>query len=285
MKKLLGLLSAGLIAAVMSGCGEKADSVTITINTIGTVVVNAEPTIVTGKIEAGSNLESITIVILSGTDSVSGNFSFPFIGLNQYPGGTKSLELGTNGLNLSISTAVASPGTYTLKITASDGSTTSSSSKDFTVTNGTPVTESSTLTLGAQDTTLPSLLDADSMQIYSNENTSAGDQARTDVIFSFSSTLTALAFTSPDVETEIPYTTWTSAPPCEYKHVLAAWSDITSQEAINYLWGSGSGSSRLEIHQGDIFIIKTSEGVYKAVQITAVYGTDTHATIDIKGKY
>jgi hypothetical protein len=161
MKNFLALLGVVGMVAMWSGCGltDPASNVDISITSIGSVTAGGGAAIVEGTIEADSIITDVDITVLnsSGADVKS---SFTIYWTTGYSGKEKA------DLKDDMSTTVAAKsgtagGTYKLKITASSGSITSSSEKEFTVTSsGTPVKDT-TLTLGAQSANPHSLLDAD----------------------------------------------------------------------------------------------------------------------------
>lgn len=285
MKKLLGLLCAGAMVAMMSGCGinSPVEAPKITIdNNIGSIAIpssNSVTKTVTGKITADTAISAVTYSITKGSGTASGVTV------------TGTAANNENSLNFTATITISSTadsGAYKLSISATAGPT-ADASFDFTLTGGNvgPTLTEKSVTLGAQNANPPSCLDADNMTAYSNTTTDASIQANIDIIFSYSTVLNpaALAFTSPSVAQGAPYDSWTNKAAAEYKAVTATWADITTQENINSLWGSGAGDTRLAVSQGDIIIVKTSAGAYKAIQITSVNGTNGSAEMDIKGKY
>lgn len=291
MRKLLALLSAGLLVAAISGCGTSpAGTVTITITSIGTgsVTANGPAVTVNGTIEADSALTDVVMTFMDSTGNTA--VSTTYFQQNSFTAnfaGKKKVDLNTD-LSMVVRAYTVPSGTYQLKITATSGSVTSTSSKSFTVTGGSAGTLTlASFTMGADSASDPSLLDADSMNIYSNVSTPTGTQAKIDAIFSFSTVLVpnALAFTSPSVAAGAPYNGWTNKPATEFKKVTATWSNITTQADINTLWGTGAGVTRLAVSQGDIIVIKTSLLAYKVVQIATIVGSDSRAYMDVNGKF
>jgi hypothetical protein len=284
MKKLLGLVCVGAVVAMMSGCGliNPTSAPTITISAIGSIDKGTYKNVL-GKIEASEAITSVHYSVTTATGGAATGITVT----GPTSSTTKTQDFtASNPIRIDVA-ATANGGSYKLVISATAGST-AEASFDFTVggSTGTPVTETS-VTLGAQNATPPSCLDADNMTVYSNTTTDGNVQASIDVIFSYSTVLSpaSLAFTSPSVAQGAPYSSWANKAACEYKVVSTTWASITLQSDIDALWGTGAGSVRQAVSQGDIVVIKTSAGVYKAVQITTVNGAAGTATIDIKGKY
>ena len=138
MKKFLALLGVVGMVAMWSGCGltnpSGTTNVDITISTIGAVVAGGAAGSVEGTIKADSIITSVAMTVLNSSDAdVTTGFTVSFT--SGYTG-KKSVNLKDD-----MSTTVAAKtgtagGTYKLKITASAGSVTSSSTKEFTVTGG-----------------------------------------------------------------------------------------------------------------------------------------------------
>jgi hypothetical protein len=289
MKKLLPLLFVGALISMWNGCTDDpvgATNITITIESIGGVVIGSGTGKVTGDIDSDADITNVKMDVLDASNNdVSTHFERNF---NTSYIGEKKVDLDTDlGTTIGAKTS-ATAGTYKLKITVTAGDYETSATKEFAVTGGgTPVTEKTNISLGAQNATPPSLLDADDMTTFSNTITSETDRAKIDVIFVYSTVMSppSLAFTSPSVAAGSPYDTWVNKPATEFKVVTATWASITTQEHIDALWGTGAGSTRMAVAQGNIIVIKTSELVYKVIEMSTVNGADGSATINIKGKY
>jgi hypothetical protein len=289
MKKLLALVSAVGMVAMMSGCGlnDPVSAPTISIDAIGSIAIasNDVSVPVTGKIEADTAIEKIEAVV-----TTSAGASVPSTQIKvttPVPNGATSQNLTTSSGIVLVVQPVAQQGDYKLKITVMAG-VEGSGTFNFTLTGsgGTPIKDT-TLTLGAQSAAPHSLLDADAMVTYSTSVSSETDRAKIDVIFSYSTvgTVDALRFTAPSVAQGTPYTTWTNKAASEFKIVTADASTITKQEQIDALWGTGAGDTRVDVTTNGVIVIKTSEGKYKLVKITTINGSAATATIDILGKY
>jgi hypothetical protein len=286
MKKLLALLSCGVAAAVMIGCGlSPVGAPTISINPIGSIGQNSYAT-VTGKVEADTEISSITYTILTSADvSVPGTQIW--VEGPTPSSGDKKIDFSDRPITIHVLTATS--GDYKLKISVTAGPSVDATF-NFTVTGGSAnVSEKTNISLGAESAAPPSLLDADNMTTSSRSITDETQRGRIDLIFSYSTVLVpnSLAFTSPDSAQGAPYTSWLTKAHTTFKKVSATWSAITTQANINTLWGAGAGVSRIAVSQGDIIIIQTSAGstVYKAVQIVSITGSGSTATMVINGKY
>ena len=293
-KQVVAILCAGAAMMLWSGCGstvtgpKNATRVTVTISSIGQVLIGGSAADVQGTIMGDSDITSITAKVFDG----SGNdksadftvyFSTGYLNLD-------SADLMSNmGMTIK-ALASAAAGTYTLQLTAHAGSyVMNTGEKSFTVL--TPVFEKTNIALGAQNASDPSLLDADNMTPYSSTITDPAQQASIDAIFVYSTVVNPpeLSFTSPSVAQGAPYSNWasTSKAATLFEDVTATanYFDITTQEQINALWTVNAGVTRLTLYQGQLIVIYTSEGAYKLVQITTLTGTDGYATMNIKGLY
>jgi hypothetical protein len=297
MKKI-SLFLICLVLVYLCGCGllgpNSPTSVTVTIkNSSINLTAGGAATYIEGEIEADSILTNVEFKVLnsSNSDVTSNYFVISFVDAYK---DKKKVDI-KNDLNATIAAKSNTPGgTYILQITASSGSISSSTTKNFTVTStvdttpqGTPVSEKS-VTLGAQNANPPSCLDADNMTAYSSSTTDPNIQAKIDIIFSYSTVLNpaSLAFTSPAIAAGTPYSSWSNKASTEFKKVSATWNNITTQEQIDSLWNTVTTSSqRIAVSSGDIIVVKTSESKYKIINITNINGSDGTATMDIKGKY
>jgi hypothetical protein len=288
MKKLIALFSVGILVAMMVGCGLNPAgpaTLNVTISAIPDLTAGSGGAQISVTIESDSAITNMTYAVMSGTNDRTSDFNITPPLYSDYQG----KESVTINFTISAKSGITG-GTYSFKVTVDAGDLTKDDARNFTVAGGTGGTLSSaSLTLGAQNAAPPSLLDADNMTRFSNTSTPTGVQQNIDAIFSFSTVLSpnALAFTAPDSAQGSPYTGWTYRPVTKFKKVTATWANITTQSDVNALWSGvgGSGVSRIAVAQGDVIVISTSAGTYKVVQIAAVNGTDSYATIDINGKY
>jgi hypothetical protein len=286
MKKVHGLLSVAVAAAVMTGCGlSPVGSPTITIDPIPSIAVPSAGSVyvtVTGKIEADTAISSISYEILN-------SFNLPASGITvtgPQANGEEKVDFGDNPITITVFSN-ASAGSYKLKISVTAGPSVDATF-DFTVTGSTGTLSVKTFSLGAQSAAPPSCLDADNMTPLSNTITNETTRGQVDVIFSYSTMLVtaALAFTAPDSAQGSPYDTWINKAHTQFKIVSATWDNITTQGDISSLWSSGgAASSRIPINQGDIIVIYTSNQEYKVVRISSITGSGTTATISVDGKY
>lgn len=287
MKKLLALVCVAGMAGLWSGCGlfDPTDAnITVVINSIPDVAANSGAASFTVKVESDEDITGMTYQVKqSGTDKTS---SFTVTPPNQTD------YMGKKDVTLDFSIAAgsgASAASYDFYVKVDAGDINDDDTRAFTVTGGggTPVTEKTGISLGAQDATPASLLDADDMTTHSMSITDEATRGKIDVIFVYATVSgnQFLAFTSPSVAAGSPYDTWTNKAASEFKKVTADYATITTQEQIDALWGTGAGDTRLQIAQGDVIVIKTSEGTYSLVEITTLSGTNGSATMNIKGKY
>jgi hypothetical protein len=286
MKKVLALVCAVGMAGLWSGCGlvNPTDSeITVVINTIPGITANSGAGSFTVKVESDSAITNMTYKVMQGTTDKTTSFTVTPPNQSDY------LTKKNVTLNFSIAAGSIADGTYQfyIKVTADDIS--DDDTRDFSVTGGggTPVTEKTNISLGAQDATPPSLLDADDMTTYSKTITDPTTRSKIDIIFVYATVNSEqfLAFTSPSVAQGSPYDEWTNPAESSFKKVTADYADITTQEQIDALWGTGAGSTRIEIALNDVVVVKTSEGAYSLIEITSLSGSTGTATMRIKGKY
>lgn len=289
MKKLLALLSVGVAMAVMTGCGlSPAGAPTIDIDAIGSIAIPASGSTyatVTGEVDADTEITAISYEILNSNDLPASGITVT--GPNA-PLDDDELSFDDYPITITVFSTAAS-GNYKLKISVTAGPSVDKSF-DFTLTGASAnVTEKTGISMGAESAAPPSLLDADNMTLASRSITDETRRGQIDVIFSYSTVLNpaSLAFTSPDVAQGSPYDAWATKAHAEYKLAPGGttWASITTQAAINTAWGTGAGASRIAVSQGNIIIILTSAGVYKAVQIVSITGSGSTATMIINGKY
>jgi hypothetical protein len=294
MKRLSALLSAGVVVAAMTGCGlNPIGTPTITINPIDNIRVPAAGTnyaSVTGKVEADTEITSVTYQILNSSDQPVNN---PSVTGPDTSIGAKKIDFNDHPITITV-TIGTSPGTYKLKISAVAGPNVSATFNFVVIANGGgAVSEKTNITLGAQSSPPHGLLDVNTMSTFSRTISEGATQALIDVIFSYTSAMDpdTLAFTSPDSAQVAPYDTWASKTVARYKKVSATWSTITTQAAITSLWNAGGPASAcIAVSPNDIIIIQPGAGstAYKAVQIVSVSvvnGTGPMSTIKINGKY
>lgn len=287
MKKLLALVCVAGMAGLWSGCGltDPTDAeITVVINSIPDVAINSGSQSFTVDVDSDSSITAMTYSVkLSGTDK-TGDFNITPPAVADY-NGKKKVTL-TFGISAKSSATAAS---YDFNIKVDAGDITDDDTRSFAVTGsgGTPVTEKTGISLGAQNATPPSLLDADDMTTHSVSITDATTRGKIDVIFVYATVggNQFLAFTSPSVAVGSPYDSWTNKAASEFKKVTADYATITTQEQIDALWGTGAGDTRTQVAQSDVIVVKTSEGTYSLIEITTLSGTNGSATLNIKGKY
>jgi len=293
MKRLTALLSAGVVVAAMTGCGlNPIGTPTITVNPIDNIRIPAPAAVanyasVTGKVEADTEITSITYQILNSNNLP---VSDPSVTGPDTSAGAKKIDFNDRPITITV-TSGASAGTYKLRISITAGPSVTAMFNFVVIVNGGgAISEKTNITLGAQSAPPHSLLDANNMSTFSRTISDGATQARIDVIFSYSTEMdpATLAFTSPDSAQVAPYDTWLNKTVARYKKVSATWSTITTQTAITNLWNAGGAAfARIAVSPGDIIIIQPGAGstAYKAVQIISVNGSGATATITINGKY
>jgi len=290
-----GSVLASVVVGVFGLMGCEEDSTTaenkITIEAIGNVTGTAGTQVaVQGEIEADAT-PTVTAVIQNSTGGgvpaaeLSVTFTDPTDDKPDLADDmAMTIVVGANG---------ACNGTYSLVITATT-TTSVSQSAPFTVTGGRDcgLTEA-TVTLGAQDATPGSLLDADAMVVYltggnTGASTPVANRPDCDVLFYYSTVAPAdYKFIAPDTAQGV-LTSWTAQEKANtsFKKVVANFDNIATQGDIDLLWANGGTSSkRLSIAVNDVIVINTSAGAYKAVRIESLTGSLGAAVISVKGKY
>lgn len=289
MKKFIALLFVGVLLTLWSSCFDDptgTTTVTITIESIGAVVINGAAGEVVGEIEADEALTSVTMKVLDSQDQdVTANFTVNFT--SAYVG-LESVKLKDDMSTTVAAKQTATAGTYKLQITAAAGDVETISSKAFPVTGGgTPVTIA-TLQAGAnQHTTLGSAIDLDEpkamLKAEADQNVS-----KIDICYAYSGTDAVEKFFSPHHAKLSGYTfaqDW--ATPNESKFYIttltpAQYNAITTKEQLAQEWTEPANpATSVACAKDDVFIAKTEQGVLVLILVTDQVAGAT-GTIDIK---
>ena len=283
MKKLLSLLSVGMLVAMWSGCGvtNPASSVTIKITNIGAVVIGGASGQVTGTIETDSLLTNVTMKVLNGSTDVSTNFTIYYTSAYK---DKKSADLQTDMSTTitALATATATAGTYTLSITGEAGSITSTTTKDFTVTGGTVGTplDTATLIAGSNQAAAGSSIDLDEPAIY-NSAASVANVSKIDLCYSYTPGVGSIAagdyLYSPDQAQASGYSYtsgWTTTPNSTLFYLTnltaAQYNAINTKEQVAALWTAPSGPTPYVLcTAGEVFIAKTDQNAIVLILISA----------------
>jgi hypothetical protein len=132
MKKLLGLVCAGAVVAMMSGCGlvNPQSTPTITIDAIGSIDVGTYKD-VTGKIEASEAITSVSYSVTTSADAAASGITVT----GPTSSSTKTLNFtATSPVKITVASTAAA-GSYKLKISATAGAT-GEGTFNFTVAGG-----------------------------------------------------------------------------------------------------------------------------------------------------
>jgi hypothetical protein len=291
MKKVLPVVL-GIGAVVVScfglfGCSAlptDADSVTITLTSSAVDTITAGTGEVTksvgGSISTNKTISTVTASIVDSNgaalDATNGNLIK--YSMATVPTGKDKLDLagtGTDNASLALTIHVVSSaaynGKYTLKISATAGSATTSKDVIFVVKNGTnhtagtPAVISALLDVGANgNATLGSSIDLDIPAVYLSA-AAATHVADLDLCYSHNGTLNTDKLFSPAQAKASGFTyaaNWTAPNATEfYKTTLTAaqFNAITTNEAIVALWTATSAqTASLDCAAGDVFIAKTN---------------------------
>lgn len=300
MKKLLALLSVAGMVAMWSGCGltdPSPTSVSITIESIGAVVVGGAAGQVTGKIEADSALTNVEMTVLNSSDvDVKANFTVSFT--SGYSD-KKTADLKTDMSTTVAAKAGTAAGTYKLKITAESGGISSSSTKEFAVTGGnTSDLVLDTATLGNTQNTTAGTIDLDNGSLYKADEITASNVGSIDICYANGSSTdrfyvakaakygttddktiktspAGFAFTSSWPETgyanDVRINTITSA----------QYDATTTKAAAAALWSASNALVYAPVTDGAAFLVKTSSGAYVLMKVLA-YTAGITGTVQFK---
>ncbi|MBD3345563.1 MAG: hypothetical protein GF401_10925 [Chitinivibrionales bacterium] len=292
-------LSAFLMIGYM-GCGlldpeEDTDEVTVsitndadlaTINLTGTSVIVP----VEGTIEGSAAPSSISAIMTN--NDATGTADGIQINTTQQPDLDK-IEIG-EGKDMQIEIVVnqsACNGTYTLTISATVGGATNTASQTIVLEGatdcsqtGTPVTTSSSITLGAQNANSGSYLDADAMTAY-NSTSVSGNESKIDILLGYAGAAGELRLYSPaEAKNDGFIGSWTSPPSTQILPVTSTFDQITTQEEIDALW-TGTPVNELAITGGEVVVVETTEGEYVLIKVESVSAQSQSAEISVIGKY
>jgi|WetSurMetagenome_2_1015567.scaffolds.fasta_scaffold70055_1 hypothetical protein len=275
MKKLLALLGVGMVA-MWSGCGlnNPASKVDISITSIGPVAAGGDAAIVEGTIEADSIITDVDMTVLNSSD---GDFESSFT-LNWTKGYSGKEKADLKGdMNTTVAAKPGTPaGTYKLKITASSGGITNSSTKEFTVTSvGTPVTVATVEAGANQNAILGSSIDLDEPKVMLMQ-ASTDNLSTVDICYAYSDTDGKEKLFSPHHAKASGYTFTTNwGTPNEtkfYKTFLTPtqYNEITTKEQIQAEWSEPeSAATSIDCAEDDVFIAKTDQGAIVLMLITS----------------
>ena len=289
MRNFAAALVFGAVAMILGGCGVtgQTGSITINVSDIDTITAGQSKQ-VQGSVQAGNTLTLSFAILDSIEDTLKdGTVSCTATGVS----GKSTIDFQTDASLTIATTSAAISGRYYLQINACDGTDNYITDASFLVVGGGTQAgiTTVTLTLGAQQSSSPSLLDANNMTAFYDSITNPSVQAKIDAIFMDSTTASPAVFIlrSPSVATSSPYSSWSIKTSSQFKDVssTANFSGITTQGQIDSLWGSGAGVTTLVLYVGQTIAILTNTGAYEIIQVSAINGTDPTATMTIIGKY
>ncbi len=290
MKKLIALLSVGMLIPILTGClGDDpvgATSITITIESIGAVVVGGAAGAVTGDIKADADLTNVTMAVLDGSgNDVTTTFSVNYT--SAYTG-KKKVDLKDDlSTTVGAKTGVAA-GTYKLQITAASGSYESVASKEFTVTGGGTPVAINTIQAGAnQNATIGSSIDLDQPKVMLKAE---ADQnvSKIDVCYAYSGVDNIEKLFSPHHAKASNFTfakDWANPNQTKFydtKLTPAQFTAIKTKEALAQIWQEPSeAATSVDCKKDNVFIAKTDQGALVLMHISAQVAGAT-GTIDMK---
>ncbi|HUI93226.1 MAG TPA: hypothetical protein VLX68_13345 [Chitinivibrionales bacterium] len=290
MKKFLGLVCAGVVAAMMSGCGltNPIGAPTITISAIGSINAGTFKD-VQGTIKAD---QAITSVSYSVTDANGGAVSTITV-TGPSASNTNSMSFdntAANELRITVS-ANATAGSYKLKISAT-ASATADASFDFTVggNTGTGVTTNA-VTIGSYgNSQYGSSVDLDANPpdvMLATDATASGSGV--DIVGTYSSSMSAFRVFNPVYAANSSginaFANWQNPAATQIcKETGTAFASITTKQQIQSLFNAASASDNVSCQQGDVLIVKTDQNAYAAVEITS-FDASTSGTAVLTVKY
>lgn len=292
----MGAFSA-VAAALLLGIGcdvlnpTDKDSASITITAIGEIQAGQFKE-VDGTIDADPEPSTITYTILdaSGAKVTDGSVKAEA----QTVTGETNIDLSSDAQLQITTTQDACNGTYTLKVDVVAGTAESSKSATFTVTGGKDCSGSSggqidtvTVTLGSwNNTSFGSSLDADAMKVYKVSEVTAAVESEIDAWFSNLAAGGAwLMAPSVAAEQGHPPSSWATQNTTQFVEITGqvTLGQITSQAQVDSVWAANASSAETyaDIVQGDVVIVKTNQGVYRALIVVSVTATDDGTAVII----
>jgi hypothetical protein len=273
MKKLLGLLCVGAMVAMMSGCAKdptSATAPTITIDNIGPITAGTTKH-VTGKVEAGEAITSITYAITDANGAAVTGVTVTGPTANN----AKTQEFTTSDFILITVAATATNGSYKLKVSAT-ASATADASFDFTVTgnSGTQVTVTTLATVGSNGAAAGSSMDLDAGAVYTTSQ-AASHVADLDLCYSYSAATSEDKLFTPSHAKVSGYNyaaNWTNPPTTGFIKTSLTPTDfnaISTAQQIEALYTGTPVTTSAACVQGDVFVVKTTANAYVLILISA----------------
>jgi len=296
MKKLSVFLMTGILAGMsFIGCDllgpsdEDADEVTITLTKFTSIESGSYQQI---EATVDANVEITAVNISITKDGAEVDEDLIEVEKPNTPTGEKKLELKSGGdmdVKVKVSTDACN-GDYVFTITAIAGTAQSTKTNDFTITDGNDCTGTAittkTLEAGAnQNSSLGSSIDLDGGTVWKMAD-AASHVSEIDICYSHTATSgDKVGSASWAKASNYDYAKNWSSPPDAKMHKVSISSStfdgITTAEEIQDLWVSADGESSLTVTQGNIFIVKTTEGAYALVEVSEQVAGET-GSITIK---
>jgi hypothetical protein len=287
MKKLLALVSAVGVVAMMSGCGLTDPSptyVNISIQSVGSVVAGGASGEVKGTIESDSIITNVSMYVLNSSDAdVTSKFTISFT--SGYSD-KKSANLKDDMSTTVAAKSGTAAGTYKLKIVGESGGQEGSGSREFTVTStGTPI-EVDTVTVGSLDNaTYGSSIDLDSGKVKMATDAKK-DGSGIDIVCTYSTAKGAFRIFSPAYAKSssgiTAFSAWVNPNDTKFKKTSVSFSSVTTAEAIAALYSSTTSAelSDADAAVGDVFVVDTDKG-YALIELIS-YDANQTGTARIK---
>ncbi|MBN1983562.1 MAG: hypothetical protein JW795_18645 [Chitinivibrionales bacterium] len=295
LKGVAILAIAAAVSVIQFGCSNLTATDSATVSTLtftgsdSLAIGTAQP--VDGEITTSTAIDAtgitVTITDGAGTDVSVTKFT---ISKTNFTAKTK-IDI-TDDLKLTVTPLTGTTaGTYTLKVSVTIGSVTGSREKSFYVkgSSTTPVT-SRDATLGASGNALGSSLDADTMLVYTSAQLvgNAALQGKIDVYFAYTASngsklgspaWAKLSGWGPENGS------WLTAPETQFKVAPSGttFASVTTQEAIDALWGTTAGDASIVVAANALVLVKTTKNQYALINVISV-ATSTSGTAVLQVK-
>ena len=284
MKKVHGLLSVAVAAAVMTGCGlSPVGSPTITIDPIPSISVPANGSNyvdVTGEIEADTVITAISYEILNSYDLPASGITVT----GPQPNGEEKMDFDDSPIRITVDAGTLA-GTYKLKISVTAGPSVDATFS-FTVTGGTGDINTATVTIGSYaNPTIGSSIDLDSGTV---KLAAAAIQngSGVDLVCTYSTTYSAFRIFNPvyarDTSGITAFSGWVNPANTSFCKLTGVnFNDFTTHAQIQAQYSAGSAVTSASCAVNDIFVVRTDKDSYALIQILS-FDQYTSGTAQIK---
>jgi len=287
MKKFLALLSVGLAAVVMTGCGlSPVGAPTVTLDAIPSITVPASGynyVDVTGKVEADTAIDTIYYDILTSADQPVSTLQIYVTG----PAADKSSEkisFDNNPIRITV-TSGALAGTYKLKVSVTAGPS-MDVSFNFTVIGGSGNVNTATVTIGSYaNSTIGSSIDLDNGTIMLAAAAILSGSG-VDLVCTYSTSFSAFRIFNPvyarDSSNIGAFSGWVNPAATSFCKLTGVNFDVlNTKAAIQAQYTAGTPLISASCAIDDIFVVKTNQNNYVLIKIIS-FGQSTSGTAQIK---